>query len=78
MSNISTVQGPTPRIEVRRAMISSSGNRAIVREGGTVPSRVRAAMSLTAAIFARDNPAPRNTASVVANNSSGLGNRRPG
>jgi len=50
----------------------------MAREAGTIPWTVLAAMSLTAATFARDNPAPRKRSSGVASTSSGPGNLRSG
>ena len=77
MSSISTVQRPTPRTAVSRAMISSSGIARMAREVGIVPSSVFAAMSRMAAIFARENPQPRSASSLTLASRSAAGNRLP-
>ena len=58
--------------------MAASSIRAMAREVGTMPVRVLAAMSLMAATFERDRPAPRRRSSGVASKSSGVGNRWPG
>ena len=71
---------PTSPFGLTYAIVSSLARREaamvaeIAREVGTSPSMVFLAMSLIAAVLARDRPAPRNFSSGVANRSSGVGN----
>ena len=73
ISSISTVQRPTPRKAVRRAMSSASGRVCACSAVGTMPVAVLAAISRMAAIFAPEKPQARSGASSVASTSSGVG-----
>ena len=71
--NISAVQRPTPRASISRAMMASSFMRASARRGGMLPSSALAAMSLSAAVLAREKPQPRSAAAGVSHSLAGSG-----
>ena len=78
ISNISTVQRPTPRIADSRSISVASSSRAAARRVGTTPSSAWRAMSRIAATLPPEKPQPRSAASSVASTIPGEGNATPG